>query len=110
MKKQKRTELDVDIIGGHDSLTKDEEMRISEFIKAQKLLRANNKMGFIKEPKGVDLVIGPSVLTEQDTKMISEIIVHYKRTGKTPNKTQRAEIRKRITLQSAVSKRRTPNK
>ena len=38
--KNKATELDVDFIGGQGSLTKDEEKRISEFIKAQKLLRA----------------------------------------------------------------------
>jgi len=41
--KSKATELDVDFIGGQGSLTKDEEIRISEFIKAQKLLRAKNK-------------------------------------------------------------------
>ena len=42
-------------------------------------------MGYIKEPKGVDLIIGPSALTERDKKMISEIIAHYKRTGKKPS-------------------------
>jgi hypothetical protein len=41
-------------------------------------------MGYIKEPKGVDLIIGPSTLTERDKKKISEIIAHYKRTGKKP--------------------------
>lgn len=41
-------------------------------------------MGYIKEPKGVDLIIEPSVLTEQDKKTISEIIANYKRTGKMP--------------------------
>ena len=43
-------------------------------------------MGIIKEPKGVDLIIGPSKLTDRDKKMISEIIAHYKRTGKKPIK------------------------
>lgn len=38
--KNKAIELDVDFIGGQGSLTKDEERQISEFIKAQKLLRA----------------------------------------------------------------------
>jgi hypothetical protein len=42
-------------------------------------------MGYIKEPKGVDLIVGPSVLSEQDRKMISDIITIYKRTGKMPN-------------------------
>jgi hypothetical protein len=43
-------------------------------------------MGLIKEPKGVDLVVGPSTLTKKDRKMISEIIANYKRTGKLPSK------------------------
>ena len=43
-------------------------------------------MGIIKEPKGVDLVIGPSVLKAQDKKMISEVIAYYKRTGKKPSR------------------------
>ena len=42
--KNKKAELDVDFIGGQGSLTKDEEMRISEFIKAQKLLRAKKQI------------------------------------------------------------------
>ncbi len=42
-------------------------------------------MGYIKEPKGVDLIIGPATLTERDKKKISEIIAHYKRTGKKPS-------------------------
>ena len=37
--KKKSSELDVDFIGGQDPLTKIEEQTISEFIKAQKLLR-----------------------------------------------------------------------
>jgi hypothetical protein len=37
--KNKSTELDVDFIGGQGPLTKSEEQAISEFIKAQKLLR-----------------------------------------------------------------------
>ena len=60
-------------------------------------------MGYIKEPKGVDLVIGPSVLTDQDRKMISQIIANYKRTGKLPSKTQRTGLRERTTS-------RTPKK
>ena len=37
MKRQEQIELDVDFIGGHDSMTKEEEQVISEFIKARKL-------------------------------------------------------------------------
>ena len=44
MSKNKATQLDVDFIGGQGSLTKDEEKRISEFIKAQKLLRAKQQI------------------------------------------------------------------
>ena len=43
-------------------------------------------MGLIKEPKGVDLLVGPSDLSEKDRKMISEIIADYKLTGKVPTK------------------------
>ncbi|MDZ4810393.1 MAG: hypothetical protein SGI96_19320 [Bacteroidota bacterium] len=57
-------------------------------------------MGYVKEPKGVDLVIGPSVLTEQDKKMISEIIAHYKRTGKIPSKIKQSGIRGRATIKT----------
>ena len=74
-------------------------------------------MGYIKEPKGVDLVIGPSVLTDQDRKMISEIIANYKRTGKLPSKTQRTGLSRKIatgnertTPESTSSKRGTPKK
>ena len=39
-------------------------------------------MGYIKDPEGIDLVVGPSILTAQDKLMISEIIANYKKTGK----------------------------
>jgi len=52
-------------------------------------------MGLIKEPKGVDLLVGPSVLTEQDRKMISEIIANYKLTGKLPSKKKHSGSRRR---------------
>ena len=41
--KQKSKELDVDYIGGQDPMTKEEENAISEFIKVQKLLRAQKQ-------------------------------------------------------------------
>lgn len=52
-------------------------------------------MGLIREPKGVDLVVGPSILTEQDRQMISDIIAVYKRTGKLPSKAAKGKLRKR---------------
>ena len=42
--KNKSTELDVDFIGGQGPLTKTEERAISEFIKAQKMIRAKKQI------------------------------------------------------------------
>jgi hypothetical protein len=39
-------------------------------------------MGYIKEPKGVDFVVEPHVITEEDKRIISEAIAYYKATGK----------------------------
>jgi hypothetical protein len=39
-------------------------------------------MGHIKEPKGVDFVVEPHVVTAEDRRIISEAIAHYKATGK----------------------------
>jgi len=39
-------------------------------------------MGYIKEPKGVDFVVEPHVLTDEDQKIMSKIIADYKSTGK----------------------------
>jgi hypothetical protein len=39
-------------------------------------------MGYIKEPKGVNFVVDPKPVTENDKKLISEVISHYKATGK----------------------------
>lgn len=44
MRKNKSSELDVDFIGGQGPLTKSEEQAISEFIKAQKLLRTKKQI------------------------------------------------------------------
>jgi hypothetical protein len=44
MNKNKSTELDVDFIGGQGPLTKSEEKAISEFIKAQKLLKIKKQV------------------------------------------------------------------
>jgi len=39
-------------------------------------------MGYIKEPKGIDFVVEPHVVTAEDRRIISEAIAHYKDTGK----------------------------
>ena len=39
-------------------------------------------MGYIKEPKGVDLIIESRPLTDEDREEISSFIRHYKRRAK----------------------------
>jgi hypothetical protein len=39
-------------------------------------------MGYIKEPKGVDFVVEPHVVTNEDRKVISDAIAYYKANGK----------------------------
>jgi hypothetical protein len=39
-------------------------------------------MGYIKEPKGVDFVVEPHTVTEEDQRIMSKIIADYKATGK----------------------------
>jgi hypothetical protein len=51
MNKNKSTELDVDFIGGQGPLTKSKEQAISEFIKAQKLLRITKQVRKTKTTK-----------------------------------------------------------
>jgi len=56
-------------------------------------------MGYIKEPKGVDFVVEPHVVTEEDRRVISEAIAHYKATGKfkkvaKPKRTRRVAKKK----------------
>jgi hypothetical protein len=53
-------------------------------------------MGLIKEPKGVDLLVGPSVLTEKDKQFISAVIADYKRTGKVPSKPSALRVRGKV--------------
>ena len=43
-------------------------------------------MGFIKEPEGIDLVVGPSILTEKDKEIVSGIIANYRMNGHKPNR------------------------
>jgi hypothetical protein len=57
-------------------------------------------MGYIKEPKGVDFVVEPHVLTEEDRRIISDAIAHYKAHGKfktvpKPGKAGRAAAKKK---------------
>lgn len=38
-------------------------------------------MGHIKEPKGVDFIVSPSVLNDEDRKAFSDAIADYRKTG-----------------------------
>ena len=58
-------------------------------------------MGLIKEPKGVDLIVGPSVLTDKDRQLISATIAAYKRTGKVPSKSSALRSRGKSKVQVA---------
>jgi hypothetical protein len=52
-------------------------------------------MGIVREPKGVDLIVGPSKLTKEDLKIISDTIAAFKKTGKIPRIKKRTVKRKR---------------
>jgi len=50
-------------------------------------------MGLIKEPFGIDFVVDPTPLSNEDREKISEIIAYYKATGrKMPIKKSKAKI------------------
>jgi hypothetical protein len=51
-------------------------------------------MGYIKEPKGVDFVVEPHVVTAEDRRIISEAIAHYKATGKFKKSPKAKRIRR----------------
>jgi hypothetical protein len=59
-------------------------------------------MGYIKEPFGIDFMVGANQFTIEDRKMISEVIANIKATGqkKTFNKTiKRKTVRKQNSAQ-----------
>jgi hypothetical protein len=41
-------------------------------------------MGYIREPKNVDLIVGPSVFTDDTKHTIANAIALYKKTGQKP--------------------------
>jgi len=41
-------------------------------------------MGYIREPKNVDLVVSPSTFTDQTKSQIADAIARYKQTGQKP--------------------------
>ena len=56
-------------------------------------------MGHIKEPLGVDFVVDPTPLSNEERRRISEIIAHYKATGqKIPIKKSASRLRVKSSL------------
>jgi hypothetical protein len=53
-------------------------------------------MGYIKEPKGVDFVVEPHIVTAEDRRIISDAIAHYKATGKFKTKPNAKDISSKI--------------
>ncbi len=54
-------------------------------------------MGILKEPEGVDFFVDSKPLTEKDKKEISDIIAHYKKTGR-KKKIESDQPRKKLFL------------
>jgi hypothetical protein len=52
-------------------------------------------MGYIKEPEGVDLNIGPMPLSDEDRQAVSDIIARYKKTGEVPKSVRKVKARKK---------------
>ena len=59
-------------------------------------------MGYIKEPPGVDFVVDPKPLTDEDRRIISEVIAHYKATGRKKSFTKSSEHRNRKKISTKV--------
>jgi hypothetical protein len=59
-------------------------------------------MGYVKEPKGINLIVSSRPVTEKDLKKISEIINYYKATGK---KMRVAKSKKKVSLISSTKKK-----
>jgi hypothetical protein len=60
-------------------------------------------MGYIEEPKDVDLVVAPSVLTDAIKNEIMQAIAQYKKTGHKPVERPKAKLGRteRVISQSA---------
>ncbi len=54
-------------------------------------------MGHVKEPLGVDFVVDPTPLTDEERKRISEIIAYYRTTGKKMS-FKKTKSKKRVTI------------
>lgn len=70
-------------------------------------------MGHIKEPVGVDLNVGPMVLSEEDRHVLSMVIAQYKLTKEVPKskpKLAKTTIRKKPTILRTKNRKPTTKK
>lgn len=70
-------------------------------------------MGHIKEPVGVDLNVGPMVLSEEDRHVLSMVIAQYKLTKEVPKskpKLAKITIRKKPTILRTKNRKPTTKK
>lgn len=58
-------------------------------------------MGYIKEPVGVDLNIGPMPLSDEERQAVSAIIAQYKSTGEVPKFSGKAKVTKKKKLSAS---------
>ena len=55
-------------------------------------------MGYIREPDGVDFVVEPKPLTEAEKAQISEVIKHFKKTGRIKKIIPVKKSKKKVTV------------
>lgn len=53
-------------------------------------------MGYVKEPTGIDFVVGPTQLTIEDQQLIHDVIAEYKITKKIPKSLKATHPRRRL--------------
>jgi hypothetical protein len=58
-------------------------------------------MGYIKEPVGVDLNIGPMPFSDEERQSVSAIIAQYKSTGEVPKFSGKAKVTKKKKLSAS---------
>jgi hypothetical protein len=61
-------------------------------------------MGYIREPKNVDLLVGPSVLTEATIRNIAQAIAQYKKTGIKPISIKSVKVDSKVATHTSHAK------
>ena len=60
-------------------------------------------MGYIKEPVGVDLNIGPMPLSDKERQALSAIIAQYKTTGEVPTVLSKTKVTRKKKRSSSIA-------